>query len=140
MSGYARWCKQSKRYSIMGFAESIKTGLAKFFVASGRSSRSEFWWYYLFILILTSFFGVVGGFVSGHGGVEQTWVGIIFDVIGLVFGISMICAEIRRLHDSGKSGWNVWWTLIPIAGFIYVLYLLCKPSEQGPNRYGPQPE
>ena len=124
---------------IMGFAQAVRIGLRNFFSPYGRASRSEFWWYYLFTIILTGFFGVTGGFVSGAHGNEQVVLGIIFDVVGAVFGVSLLCAQIRRLHDIGKSGWNVCWNIIPFFGGIYVLYLLCKRSVPGPNIYGPQP-
>ena len=119
----------------MGIGESLKRGFKNFYNPYGRATRSEFWWYWLLVLILTSFFGVTGGFVSGHGP-EQVWVGIIFDAIGVVFGASLVCAQIRRLHDTDRSGWNVCWSFIPFFGGLYVLYLLCLPSTPGPNRYG----
>lgn len=120
----------------MGFAEAVKVGLQNFYNPYGRASRSAFWWYYLFITVIGGVFGVIGGFVSGNGGVEQTWVGIIFDVLAAVVSVSLICAEIRRLHDINKSGWNLCWAFIPVLGAIYVLYLLCKPSFPNPNKYG----
>lgn len=48
----------------MGFSQAVTVGLKNFFNPSGRASISEFWWYYLFTIILTIFFGVTGGFVS----------------------------------------------------------------------------
>lgn len=123
----------------MGFAESVKIGLNKFFNPYGRAGRSEFWWYYLFTIILTSFFGITGGFVSGAHGTEQLLLGIVFDAVGTVFGISILCAEIRRMHDIGKSGWNVCWGFLPLVGWIILLVFLCKPSQPGPNAYGDQP-
>lgn len=120
----------------MGFIESIKNGLNNFFNPYGRATRGQFWWYWLFMLIIAGVLGVIGGFVSGHGGVEQTWVGIVFDVFSAIALASLLCAEIRRLHDIGRSGWNLCWSFIPFFGGLYVLYLLIKPSEAGPNRYG----
>ena len=120
----------------MTFSEAIKNGMANFFNPVGRLSRSGFWWYALCIFVVSGVLGVIGGFVSGHGGMEQTWVGIIFDVLGLVLFISLFIAEIRRLHDSGKSGWNILWQLIPVIGLIYEIILLCRESEPGPNKYG----
>lgn len=120
----------------MGFAEAVKVGLHNFYNPTGRASRSAFWWYALFLFIVSGVLGVIGGFVSGNGGVEQTWVGIIFDLLSAVVAISGICAEIRRLHDINKSGWNICWGLIPVIGGLYVLYLLCKPSFPNPNKYG----
>ena len=120
----------------MTFSEAIKNGRANFFNPSGRASRSAFWWYALCIFIVGGVLGVIGGFVSGHGGMEQTWVGIIFDVLSFILWLSLIFAEIRRLHDIDKSGWNILWQLIPLVGQIYMLILLCRESQPGPNKYG----
>lgn len=122
----------------MGFIQSIKTGLNKFYDPYGRSSRSEFWWYWLFMLILSGVIGVIGGFLESYGE-EQVWIGIIIQCLSMILIISMICAQIRRLHDIGKSGWNICWGFIPVLGGLYVLYLLCKASEPGENQYGPEP-
>lgn len=123
----------------MGFAEAIRKGLNNFFNPSGRASRIEFWWYWLFMIIISGVLGVIGGFVSGNGGVEQTWVGIMFDVLAAVLCVSILCAMIRRLHDIGKSGWNICWQLIPFFGSIYVIILLCRRSQPEPNEYGLPP-
>lgn len=120
----------------MGFGEAISAGLKNFYNPKGRASRSAFWWYFLFMFIISCVLGVIGGFVSGNGGIEQTWVGILFDILAAVLSVSYICAEIRRLHDINKSGWNICWALIPVLGGLYVLYLLCKPSFPNPNKYG----
>lgn len=122
----------------MTFSQAVQSGLNKFFTPSGRASLSEFWWYFLFMVIISGVLGVIGGFIMGHG-MEQVWLGIIFEVIDIVLIISILCAEIRRMHDTGKSGWNVCWGLVPLVGWIIVLFLLCKPSQPGDNQYGPQP-
>ena len=121
----------------MGFPEAVRRGLNQFFSLSGRATRSEFWWYYLFAIIIAGVLGVIGGFVSGHGGIEQTWVGIIFDILGFIIGLSVVFCAVRRLHDIGKSGWNYFWVLIPVFGIIYLIVLLCRPSEPHTNRWGP---
>ena len=122
----------------MGFAQAVRIGLNNFFNPTGRASRSEFWWYYLFIFVIAGVLGVIGGMVSAHGGEEQTWVGIIFDVLAFLIGLSVFFASIRRLHDIGKSGWNLLWNLIPFFGGIYLLILFCKPSQPCDNEYGPE--
>ena len=53
--------------------------------------------------------------------------------------VPQIAVGIRRLHDTGKSGWTVLWALIPILGGLYLLYLLIQPGEAGTNEYGPEP-
>lgn len=122
----------------MGFAEAVRVGLNKFFYPYGRASRSEFWWYYLFTIIITGVLGVIGGFLESYS-IEQVWIGIILQCLSAIIAVSIICAMIRRLHDSGKSGWNVCWNFLPLVGWIIVLVMLCKPSEPMENQYGPEP-
>ena len=122
----------------MGFAEAIKVGLNKFFTPYGRASRSEFWWYALFLYIIGGVLGWFGGRLQSHG-MEQVWLGVIFEVLSALLGASIVCASIRRLHDTGKSGWNVLWYIIPFIGWIIEIVLLCKSSQPGENQYGPEP-
>lgn len=122
----------------MGFTEAIRVGLNKFVTPTGRASRSEFWWYALFLYIIGGVLGWFGGRIQGSGE-EQVWLGVIFEVISLLCTISLVCASIRRLHDTGKSGWNVLWYLIPLIGWIIEVVLLCKSSQPGANQYGPEP-
>ena len=122
----------------MGFSESVKIGLNNFFNPTGRASRSEFWWYALCLWIISGVVGVIGGMIMNYG-MEQAWLGIIIEVIDAILVASIICASIRRLHDTGKSGWNVLWYFIPLIGWIIVVVLLCKASVPGDNQYGPQP-
>lgn len=122
----------------MGFSEAIRTGLNKFFTPTGRASISEFWWYALFLYIIGGVLGWFGGRIQGSG-MEQVWLGIIFEVLSLLCTISLVCASIRRLHDTGKSGWNVLWYLLPLIGWIIEIILLCRSSQPGDNQYGPQP-
>lgn len=123
----------------MGFVEAVKVGLNKFFNPTGRSSRSEFWWYVLFMYIIGGVLGWFGGKTQMSSGMEQTWLGIIFEIISFICGISIICASIRRLHDTGKSGWNTLWYILPLIGWIIEVVLLCKASQPGDNQYGPEP-
>lgn len=122
----------------MGFSEAVRVGLNNFFNPIGRASRSEFWWYALFIYIIGGVLGWFGGRLMFHG-MEQVWLGIIFEVINAVLAATLICASIRRLHDTGKSGWYTLWYLLPFIGWIIELILLCKASQPGDNQYGPSP-
>ena len=122
----------------MTFSQAISTGLNKFVTPSGRASRSEFWWYALFLYVIGGVLGTIGGFIQSHGE-EQVWLGVIFEVLSALIFASLVCASIRRLHDTGKSGWNVLWYIIPLIGWIIEVVLLCQASQPGENQYGPQP-
>ena len=122
----------------MGFAEAVKSGLNNSFNPTGRATISQFWWYALFLYVIGGVLGWFGGRIQGSG-FEQVWLGIIFEVLSLICFISILCASIRRLHDTGKSGWNVLWYFLPLIGWIIEVVLLCRASQPGDNQYGPQP-
>lgn len=98
------------------FKEAVKACFKKYFSGRGRANRVEFWMWWLFVLIATAFV-VVG------------WLMLP------VLIIPTISVTVRRLHDVGKSGWNVLLCLIPVVNF-YVIYLLARRGDKGDNRYG----
>lgn len=82
--------------------------------------------------------GWFGGRIES-GPIENVWLGIIFQIFSLLCTIALIFTSIRRLHDTGKSGWNTLWYILPFIGWIIEVILLCQPSQRGENQYGPEP-
>lgn len=123
----------------MTFSQAISNGFNKFFNATGRASRSEFWWWYLFIFLISIAIGFIIGLISVHNAYDASVESAIGRLIELPFVISLICAAIRRLHDIGKSGWNYCWAFLPIIGTIYLIILWCRASEPEENEYGENP-
>ena len=128
----------------MGFVESIKTCFSKYFVFSGRATRSEFWYFLLFLVIgdiLTIFvdFSLNPELLE----IETEWYDIgPTGVLGTIFlfatWIPLLSVAIRRLHDVNRSGW--WWLIpITIIGIIPFAYWLLKQSDTNSNKYGPKP-
>lgn len=122
----------------MTIGESVSYNLTHFFKTTGRASRSEYWWYYLFVIIITGAIGAFSGVII-HATGARGFFSFILDAIGFLLCVSVICTCIRRLHDIDKSGWNICWGLIPVLGSIYLIYLNLKPSQVGSNKYGAQP-
>ena len=120
----------------MGFTESVKTVFSKFATFSGRASRSEFWWFYLFnslawlvFSVIGSIFGSIFGGGDAGGVLAGSGIGLVLSLIySLVAIVPTISVLVRRLHDTGRSGWHYWWCLIPIAGPIILLVFLASPS------------
>lgn len=54
--------------------------------------------------------------------------------------IPSLSSLIRRLHDTGRSGWWFWISLIPLFGPISLLIFTVEDSQPGENRYGPNPK
>ena len=106
----------------MTFSESIKTCFKKAFVFSGRADRSEFWWFYLFYLLIS----------GGSYLVSNTAYWITF----LAFFPSCTSVSVRRLHDIGKSGWWYLINLIPLIGWILFYAWMIMEGETERNAYG----
>ena len=105
--------------------------LKKYAVFSGRARRKEYWMFFLFNFIIASVLGVVGGLVGSQ------IIGTLYDVAVLIPSIAVF---VRRLHDTGRSGW--WWfiALIPIIGWIVLLLYMVEDGNLGQNQYGTNPK
>jgi len=114
----------------MTFGESISTCFKKYFVLKGRASKSEFWW--LQLLWTASIF--IMFIFEGSEPVLYFFVGII-----IIIFIPLFTAGIRRLHDTGKSGFYVLWSLIPFIGGLIVLAFMLGEATKGRNQYGDNP-
>jgi len=99
----------------------------------GRARRSEYWYFYLFNTVI----GLVLKGVDYLIGTEIGIVGSIYSLAVLVPGLAVL---VRRLHDSGKSGWYALLLIFIIIGWIWLLVLLCTEGDHGPNEYGPDPK
>lgn len=127
----------------MGFTEAVKTVFSKYATFSGRATRSEFWWFYLFNIImywgLTIIGMVIGGASNGaEGMLAGGGIGMILTILyGLAIIIPTISVCVRRLHDTNRSGWNYWWCLLPIVGAIILLVFFVQGSYPADNEYGP---
>lgn len=111
--------------------------LRKYAVFSGRARRKEYWMFCLFNFIFAGVALALDMVVFGiaYGGFGPLYV--IYVIAVFVPGLAVV---VRRLHDTGKSGWYYFVTLIPIAGPIWLLVLMCTGSQPGYNKYGPNPK
>lgn len=113
----------------MGFGEAVKTGLAKYATSSGRARRSEYWWFFLFLVLA----GFAGRAVDVAVGNEFP---IIETLVATALFLPFVASSVRRLHDTGRSGWWLPVAFIPLLSLIW----LCKDSERRDNEYGPSPK
>lgn len=132
---------------MVGFGEAIKAGFAGSTTWSGRSTRAEFWWWMLFVWLLTliPYIGVFAsmdwtsdgeGSVQGSGGgASALWL-IVALIVVLALLLPTIAVSVRRLHDTSHSGWWYWITLVPCIGVFWYLFLVVSPSTEGQNQYG----
>ncbi|MDP3403630.1 MAG: DUF805 domain-containing protein [Brevundimonas sp.] len=106
----------------------------------GRSDRKEFWYYFLFYLIVSAMLSVLDRAVfpsalDVDGDLLQPLTSI-FAIGSLVPNISV---SVRRLHDTGRSGWWALLWLIPIFGWLMLLIWFSQKGQPGLNAYGAAP-
>ncbi|HIP18667.1 MAG TPA: DUF805 domain-containing protein [Sulfurovum sp.] len=129
--------EQFNRY----FIETIKNRYAKF---DGRASRSEYWFYTLFYLIIAIAVGMVDTAVVnpmlGIAPEQAAQGGILQFILALALLVPSIAIGVRRLHDTGKSGWWLLIGLIPIVGALVLIFFYVTDSQAGSNMYGENPK
>ena len=115
----------------MSFTDAIRDGFSKYVTFSGRSSRSAYWWWYLFgILVLVVSLAI--DYALGAGG-------ILYVLVALAMLLPNLAVLVRRLHDAGHSGWWVLIGLLPLIGAIVLLVFTLQGSDQ-PNQWGNGPD
>ena len=119
----------------MTFTESIQTCFKKSFTLKGTASRSEFWFFSLFIglvvFALIILFVVVAGTTGEHGnGTASTLFLVVLVLFYLCILPASICVTVRRLHDIGKPGTYYFVSFIPYVGSAILLYFLVQPTKE----------
>lgn len=120
------------------FLSAIKICFTKYAVFKGRAGRAEFWWFALFNAIVT--FPLIALFFYtflSSDYVVSNFILIIFRIYSLGVLLPSLAVTVRRLHDTGKSSWNLLWSLLSIFGFIILIVFYCQKGDKDANRYGP---
>ncbi len=110
--------------------------LKKYAVFAGRASRQEYWMFTLINLVIIVAFSILSTAVGGNiGGIIYTLL-FIYDLAVIIPSISV---AVRRLHDTDRSGWWIFISLVPLVGWIIALVFMVLPSTAGSNKYGANP-
>ena len=122
----------------MNFFESIKTCFIRYTDFSGRSMRSEYWNYTVFIIVLSIVAELLDVKIAGVPYLDYYGFGTLSIILTIVTIVPSIAVSIRRLHDINKSGW---WLLLALTviGIIPLVYWACKKSDEKENRFGKNP-
>jgi uncharacterized membrane protein YhaH (DUF805 family) len=114
---------------------------------TGRSDRKEFWYYVLFVVIVGCILSVLDAMLFGHTTTIQsenyyaTWsFKPLSGLFSLICFIPNISVSVRRLHDTGKSGWLYLLWFVPIIGWILLLIWYCEKGDAASNAHGNPPE
>ena len=104
----------------MDFKEAVRTCFNNYANFNGRAGRAEFWWWALFCLLGSLILGVVSHKLSA--------------IFSLATFVPYIAVAARRLHDTDRSGWLQLVGLVPLVGWIILIYWLAQESKSG-SRY-----
>ena len=96
----------------MGFMQAIKVCLSKYIVFSGRATRSEYWWFVLFVILCSIVFSVLDQVIFGTDPETGASTNVLNAGFQLAVLLPMLAAGWRRLHDTGRPGWYL---LLPMA-------------------------
>jgi uncharacterized membrane protein YhaH (DUF805 family) len=104
----------------------------------GRARRTEYWMFVLFSVIISIVLNVLDnllglGFMAGTAG----WLSLLYSLAVLLPSLGV---SVRRLHDTGRSGWWVLIALVPLVGAIVLIVFTATEGNRGPNAYGPDPK
>jgi len=123
----------------MSFAEAVKSFWSRYTMFKGRSRRSEYWFIQLFLILtnlaaaaidLALMDGDVDRFIANGGGGT---LGLIWILVTIVPALAVL---VRRLHDTGKSGWWALIGLVPLVGGVVLFVFSVLDSTAGENQYG----
>jgi len=109
----------------MDFAAAIKICFNKYADFTGRAKRPEFWWYTLFIFLVSIATRIVGESAAA--------------LVSVATLLPSLAVGARRLHDTNRSGWHQLWWLVPVVGWIIMIVFLAERGEATDNRFGSPP-
>ena len=123
----------------VGFKEAVSKALSNWKDCNSRSRRSEYWWTWLAFTLLELPFSILSQIFAN--------VQVLYLIFSLILGVISICALvimipliIRRLHDTGRTGWWFLIVLVPLVGGIILIVFMVLDSQRESNEYGPSPK
>lgn len=115
----------------MTFQDAVKSGIHQWMTFEGRSSRSEYWYWMLFVTLVSMALSAVGATLDSGS--------LLDGLIVLFFFLAHLSVAIRRLHDLDKSGWWVLLSFVPFIGGVILFIWFVTKGTDGLNQYGPDP-
>lgn len=112
--------------------------LKKYVVFEGRARRKEYWFFVLFNVLISMGLAIIDRLT---GTVDpETGLGVLSGLYALGVMLPGMAVSVRRLHDTGRCGWWLLITLIPVLGALIFFYFLVLDGDAESNEYGPSPK
>ena len=110
------------------------TVLKKYAEFNGRARRREYWMFALVNFIIGLAMSIVTVLF------KLPLIGLLYNLYALAILIPGLAVSVRRMHDTGRSGWSLCWSFLPIIGWIIVFIFAVQEGVAGENQYGPDPK
>ena len=133
----------------MTFQDAIASCMGRYFTFSGRATRSEYWWFFLFCYLMSALATIsdlhetlilqTEMLYSSEYAMHSYYEYFIANILlGAFLIIPSVAVGTRRLHDIGRTGW---WQLIGVTGIgcVLLLYWFVQPTRLEANKYGDVP-
>jgi len=122
----------------MNFRIAIIKCFMLYTIFSGRAKRAEFWWFFLFCMIV----GLMGSVIDAGLGLDTAigGNGVFTTLIQLATFLPSIAVGSRRLHDTNRSGWWQLLWIVVFIGWIPLIIWLASTSKNENNRFGEEPK
>ena len=145
-------CEDTKN---LGFSAAFKRFFKHYADFSGRARRREYWYVILWQAIIGAAVSVLlifSGIIFGAGAIGDSLDaiasgGAMYIILIILYGlynlgtiVPSLALTVRRIHDTGKSGWWYFMSCIPLVGFVFPLIWSFSDSEPGSNKWGPCPK
>lgn len=117
----------------MTFKNAVESAFKNLTDFQGRASRSEYWWFVLFYVIVSFVVGIVDAMLFGANS------GLLGLLVVLGLFIPSLSLAFRRLHDTERTAWWILINFIPLIGFFIYLYFVVQKGTDGANKYGADP-
>ncbi|MFZ6675134.1 DUF805 domain-containing protein [Undibacterium sp. Xuan67W] len=112
--------------------------LQKYAVFTGRSRRKEYWFFFLFTILISMGLAIVDRITGTASFGSNT--GLLGGLYSLATFIPGLAVTARRLHDTGRSAWWMLIAFIPVIGWIILIVFLASESHRAENEYGVCPK
>ena len=110
----------------------------QYFTLSGRSRRKEYFYFILGNVLIGIVLGILDTMTGTYD--SEAGMGILGGIYAIAAFIPSITLTVRRLHDTDRAGWWLFIAIIPIVGFLVLLYFMLTDSDEDENQYGLSPK
>ena len=117
----------SKNHVMMSFDVAIRTVFTKYADFTGRASRAEFWWWILFVALVSAVLGTLNVIPVGDNGQLGSLLNSIWSVIIL---LPTLAVGVRRLRDAGYEWGYIFFLLLPFAGAIMLCIFWAQATKR----------